>query len=478
MVDQIDSSHLVLRPNYDQQLLDFETALLKVLGQYDLPTEPIFVSIDERLAVSQNIERVLGRLSSNKKRRSVYLSKFIAATASGLFDAALNYLWDETIAELRLRVAKYDLSYFYDNTVKNPEKRKKLTSAEDLVNIDDSELINGAKAIEMISELGYKHLDYIRYMRNWASAAHPNQNEITGLQLVGWLETCLKEVIALPESSVATEIKQLLANIKTNSIDDAEAKGIAAFFLNLSQEQVNNLASGFLGIYTRSDTTPRTRRNVHRLLPYLWNQVDEPTRQQSGLKHDQFAANGYKEERQLARQFLELVSAGSYISDDFRAVEIENVIENLLSVHRSVNNFYNEPPFARELQRLVGPVGKVPSKTNKKYVLCLVEVFLTNRHGIARNAEPIYLSLIGLFDPMQALIAVLSFNDVNIASKLQFRLCREKYYELLKMLKTKVSSVPVKELISDIETFTGDLDIMKDTYQFKQKVANLEKIIG
>jgi len=38
-------------------------------------------------------------------------------------------------------------------------------------------------------------------MRNWASAAHPNQNQITGLQLIGWFETCTKEVIALPETN-------------------------------------------------------------------------------------------------------------------------------------------------------------------------------------------------------------------------------------------------------------------------------------
>ena len=46
-----------------------------------------------------------------------------------------------------------------------------------------------------ITQLGYKHLDYIRDMRNHASAAHPNHNEITGLQLASWLETCIQEVI-------------------------------------------------------------------------------------------------------------------------------------------------------------------------------------------------------------------------------------------------------------------------------------------
>jgi hypothetical protein len=73
-------------------------------------------------------------------------------------------------------------------------------------------------------------------MRNWASAAHPNQNEITGFQLIGMLETCVIEVIMLPLSNVVADIKQLLENIKTNKIDEAEARQIASFFANLPRE--------------------------------------------------------------------------------------------------------------------------------------------------------------------------------------------------------------------------------------------------
>ena len=61
-------------------------------------------------------------------------------------------------------------------------------------------------------------LDNIKFMRNWASAAHPNQIELTGLQLISWLETCIKEVISLPLSNITIEIRKLLYNIKNNEI--------------------------------------------------------------------------------------------------------------------------------------------------------------------------------------------------------------------------------------------------------------------
>lgn len=172
--------------SYMTQLQNFETNLLEFIAQQNLPTQSVFVGVDERMTVFKNITKVLEKISPEQRPRSIYISKFIAAVAAGLFDAGLNYLWDETIVELRTRVAQYDISYFYDNAV-SPEKRKKLNDENDLVKVDDSELIEGARKIGLISELGFKHLDFVRYMRNWVSAAHPNQNEITGLQAVTWL---------------------------------------------------------------------------------------------------------------------------------------------------------------------------------------------------------------------------------------------------------------------------------------------------
>ncbi len=221
------STELVQNVNPSTDIKQFEDKLISFIQNYELPTDQILVNVDERVRVFSNVDGVIRKIPVEQRERSIYISKFIASAAAGLFDAALNYLWDETIYELRRRVTQYDLDYFYDAAVgSSSDKRKKLKTEDDLVKIDDSSLIKGAYEIGLISDLGYKHLDRIRYMRNWASAAHPNQHQITGLQLIEMLETCVIEVITLPLSSVVTEIKQLLANIKTNEISESEAKKI------------------------------------------------------------------------------------------------------------------------------------------------------------------------------------------------------------------------------------------------------------
>jgi len=183
-------------------LQKFEQGLVQFIAAHGLPTANVLVAVPERLRVFGNVEHVLEKLEPARRAESAYISKFLAAAASGLFDAALNYLWDETIYELRRRVAQYDLTYFFDISVKDPDRRKRLRDAEDLPKVEDSELVKGANELGLVSDLGFKHLDFIRYMRNWASAAHPNHNQITGLQLIAWLETCITEIINLPQSTI------------------------------------------------------------------------------------------------------------------------------------------------------------------------------------------------------------------------------------------------------------------------------------
>ena len=465
-----------LKDDYEIQLKSFEKGFLSEMQKRGLPIENIFVDLPQRLVVFGNIDNVLQQISKAHLKNSVYIVKFLAATASGLFDAALNYLWDETIQEIRKRVIQYDVEYFYDNAT-TEEKRKKLKGPDDIVKLDDNELIFGARNIGLISELGFRHLDYIRYMRNWASAAHPNQNSISGLQLISWLETCIREVISLPLSSITTEIKHLLSNIKTNALSQSDAIRIAQFFDNLSQQQVNNLASGFSGIYVDPITSSQTRQNINYLLPYLWNRVDEDTRQYFGIKYGKFIANNEKERATLSRQFLEIVNAISYMPEDLKAAEIDIAVEDLLSAHRSaLGNFYSEPPFARQLFRLVGKTGKIPPQVRKKYVLCLTEAFLTNGNGVAWNAENIYISLIQNFDQQEATITLLSFQEDNISSRLQLSLCSDKYRELIALIEGKISAPAVKELLDAVKKFTGRLDIMRNDERIKQKIVNLNFI--
>ena len=441
---------------------EFEEAMLAELAGIGLPSEGVLVSIEQRRAVFTNFQQAIDILPIEDRGRSLYLSKFLAAVGAGLFDAALNYLWEETITELRRRVAAYDLAYFYDVAVTSPERRKRLSTEDDLGKVGDHELISGAREIELVSDIGFRQLDLIRYMRNHASAAHPNQNDVLGFQLLGYLQTCISEVITLPESVEVAETKKLLRNVRDGKVDAEMASATAEFFRGLGQVQADNIAAGLFGIYVDSASAESARDGVRRLLPVLWPLVGDAQRQQFGVRYGRFVANGDADEAGLARQLLDVVDAAAYLPEQVRVAELATAIEDLLSAHRGRNNFYAEPAPARHLDALAGE--RVPNAVRAPYVAVLVEVFLTNGNGVAWSADPYYQSMISRFAPAEAEAAVREFFGEANQSKLRWDICRKKYEELLDLLDSKITRPVARDLMDAIRSFHGEpSDLAKDT---------------
>ena len=327
-----------------QDLERFESVLLAQLDALGLPSDGVLVEVRERGRMLFNVAQTVEDLDVSVLERSFYISKMMSAAAAGLFDAALNYLWDETVGELRRRVAGYDLAYFFDIAVTSPDRRKQLSSVEDLARVDDVDLLRAARDIGLISHVGHKELDHIRFMRNYASAAHPNQVELTGMQLAAWLETCIRQVITLPLDTVTAETGRLLGNVRNYRLVAEEVDATAAFFDQLPDDRVDALAAGFFGLYVDTGATPTVKDNVRVLWPELWPLVGDPARHAFGTKYARFVANADTAQASEARELLDLVDGQAYLPDPIRAVEIDAALDALQAAHHGFDNFYNKGP--------------------------------------------------------------------------------------------------------------------------------------
>lgn len=438
----------------------FEDVLLAQLASVGLPTDNVFVEVGERGWMLNTVAGALSRLDPEDRLRSYYVSKMIAAVAVGLFDAALNYLWDETVSELRRRVTGYDLAYFFDIAVASPDRRKQLSTADDLERVDDVDLLRASREIGLISAVGHSQLDLIRYMRNYASAAHPNQVELTGLQLAQWLETCIREVITLPVDTVTAETGKLLRNIKATRLADQDVGSITAFFDELPADRADALAAGLFGLYTDPSGAPETKDNVRRLWRELWPRVSEEARHEFGTKHARYAANADHAQTLASRELLDLVNGQSYLPEQIRTANLSDILDALLAAHRGFDNFYNETSPARALEAFVGNRGDVPAGIAPRYTSALVELFLTNGHGVAIAADAIYRRLLERLDSRQAGLALRAIRNPSIAAKLQYPLGAQQWARLLELLEPKLTSRPDRELLDAIRRYDGPLGLL------------------
>ncbi|WP_137768024.1 hypothetical protein [Curtobacterium sp. SGAir0471] len=453
-------------------IVNFEELMLGHVSSLGLPREEVLIGVQERVQVLSNLQGAISELPAEYRANSMYLSKFALAVSAGLFDAALNYLWDETISELRRRIVDYDLSYFFDLAISDPEKRKDLQDPEDLAKITDDELIRAAATVGFISAVGQRQLDVVRFMRNHASAAHPNQHELKPFQLLGYVQTCIAEVILLPESQTMVDTSRLLRNVREEKVTRTDAAGYESLFAALRFEQVTALANGLFGIYSRPDSTTSARDNIRLLVPYLWPHIPEKTRATFGVKYMRFKANLDVQQASLAREFLETVGGASYLPTEVRVAEIAVLVDRLLGAHEAYDNFYNEPPIAKQIQDYIGD-QEVPAGVRERYVAVLVDVFLGRRTGIGQNAKPVYQQLLDKLTPEEAALALLEVSGPNLAGTLSFKFPQGQLTELMAILQPKLVGEPSHALWRAIDKFTGPAESMMLESRIKRRRDNL-----
>jgi hypothetical protein len=448
---QLQSSSAELATTFDQVSASLST-YLSYLG---LPTESVLVELDERRKVFNNMPYIIPALSDSQRGNAMYISKFAAACVVGLFDAALNYLWDETIRSLRAKVVQFDLGYFYDTAITDANQRTKYKDESDLEKLDDWALVRGCRETGIISDIGYRHLDYIRDMRNHASAAHPNHNELTGLQLASWLETCIREVLGKEPEGAAIEVKRLLRSVREETLSEHDVPPIAEAIVRLPEDLAHSLLRTAFGMYTDPRLDTDIRSNIRLLASEIWEVCSEDTKYDVGLKHGSFSANGEASRTNLARDFLTIVNGLAYLPTNTIAIEITSTLDTLLSAHNGWNNFYNEPSPARLLQSFVPTSGNIPESVSGKYVKILTMCKMGNGYGVSSSAETIYDNLINRWQDSHISYFLKLTRDSEISSRLQFPSCQNRYQKLAIRLISQVTHPNVKLALEFIQDFSA-----------------------
>jgi len=444
----------------------FSLGLERYLISLDLPNEQVLVEIKERGIVIGNMPTIIDRLTSEQRQRALYISKFIASCGVGLFDSALNYLWNETIVNLRNKVIRFDLDYFFDSTISNSKKRTDFKTEKDLGKLDDWELIKGCSDTGIISDMGYKHLDYIRDMRNFASAAHPNHRQITGFQLLSWLDTCINEVLAKEPEGPVLVIRKLLQNIRTQTLTKSDAEAIIVNIEKLPQDLIHSLLRALFGMYVDEKQDVVVRENIVLFAINVWNNSDNAAKNDIAFKYAVFSANAELTKKELAKQFLSMVNGLGYISDDQKAIEIREISENLLHAHNGFNNFYNEEPYAKILIKYIPTSGSVPQLIRFYYVKVLLICKLGNTYGVSHSAEPYYNQMIERFQDLEftELLKLLDDNEIVIMFKNNPKRI-EQFINFLVPLKEKIKSEKLKKAF-DMVLNASLLDLQsKKTYK-------------
>lgn len=428
------------------------TRFEEYLGQLGLPTENIIAELTERQVIEQNLPSFIASLPPEVRREARYLSKFVAGAAIGLFDASLNYVWNEVVINLRHKAIVYGLDMFFDAAV-GGNRREFYSTEEDLSGIKDNTLINTCRKLELISDIVYTKLHHILTMRNDIGASHPNTYAINGFELLGWLQTCVKDILNDKPSESAIQIKSFIDNLKVSKsvLDDSTMKSMEKPLADLSLQNTDNLLNSIFGIYNTEKTSNIVRKNIALFAPHIWEKSSESVKYKLGVTLDGYKNNLHEDKHKFGIEFFTFCNGNRYQSLESRIISLDGHVDDLLEARYSWDNFYNEPPHMRKVLSYFDTESDIPTerlgKILKVILICRIGKGISYNTGVSPSGRPLYdkfFSLLGDDNIIQAIVSMHS-NDVRV--HLDNRFCQDHMEAVLKIFKANARSERIQEIL-------------------------------
>jgi hypothetical protein len=471
---------IAVTADLETSIQGFSAPLAKFLGSLGLPTERVLVDFDERRFVLQSLEQTLVVLPYDQRAQAYYLSKFSVSIAVGLFDSALTFLWDETILALRRLAASIDLSFFFDTAEKRDSYRAKLQTEGDLAILDDFTLIDTCARVGLLSDVNRERLRHVNFMRNHASAAHPNLSDLTGQEMTAWLSNCLRYAITAKPDRAVIITKQLLTNIRGGLIPRKDIPVIAADFANFTSERIDDLLWTLFGLYVDPNQKGESRENIALLAPHVWPLATEDRRFQVGARHEHFIKQADHQRKIFADEFLTHVNGQQYRAEDVLAGELLDKLRGLLTAHNGMNNFYNEWPHAASLQSSLPVSGIIPKAARLEWVKVITKCHIGNgygnRGGVDQNADSYYQRYIQKFGEPEVVQFLRLFVDPEFTVDFTRPTADARVRNLVTVLKEKTKNVYVIQALNAIlvqpELRLRDVAIVS---KFRDAMQNLPK---
>lgn len=180
-----------------------------ILSSFGLPRE-IIASNEEIACAWRELPREISRIPP--ELRDGLIARMCVATSVGLFDGAINYIWNAVILNLRTRAKNFGLGYIAQVLNKKFEE-------DDLNDLMDAELLDLCHKLELLSEEGYFFLNQCRDIRNNFSSAHPSIAQIDDRELINFISRCCKYGISSDYALQGIQIADFVTTIKSGKLN-------------------------------------------------------------------------------------------------------------------------------------------------------------------------------------------------------------------------------------------------------------------
>lgn len=405
-------------PALPDQTLPAIDQLTKALG---IPRE-VLASDEEIQYAWRDLPRELRNIPV--ENRDELIARMCVAVSTGLFDGAINYIWNAAILKLRDKIRNFGLPVVAQINQSDFEERE-------LLELQDSRLIELCHKLNLIDEDGFFFLDQCREIRNNFSAAHPTIGNLNDREFILFVNRCVKYAMDDSSSPKGVDIEAFITALNGSKFSGAQKEVWAERVLETHEAQRELLIGMVHGIYCDPDKGEEARLNCIDICESLKNNFTNSIRSNLITRHSEYLASGDNKRHTTSQKFFEKLGLLSLLNESEQHLIFKKAIDRLLNAHLGGNNFYNEPPFAERLLEL-SQQGKVPETIQEEFVNVVVGSYMGNRYGVSWEAEHYYVKMIKGFSPREIYHMVkLPTKKSLINRKLKVKKCRNRFGEVL-----------------------------------------------
>jgi hypothetical protein len=442
-----------IAPKLPMQLVDPQAQIIiDFLKNIGLPHENIIATQDQRAIIAQNLPGFIESLPQEVKQDARYLSKFVVGAGIGLFDYALNSIWNEVVLNLHKKAVAYGLDIFFDAAV-GGKAREVYQKEDDLHSLKDAVLLDTCKKLELISETTYKKLKHILDMRNDIGISHPTSYSINAFEILSWLQICIQDVLNDQPTEAALQVQAFIQNLKTynHPLDSPNLTTISNKIIALSSHHCGNILRTMFGIYVAPDTDPQVRKNISLLAPPVWSSSNDDTKYRLGLTLEGYNTNLYRDKYLLGEQFFNSIGGNAFRSNAERAIIVDSLIDQLLEKHNEWDNFHHEPPVAADISSYINSqqdiLNNFASKLIRAILMCRIGRGVSYCNGVSPRGLLYYDRIIGLLGDQFAPEVFYALSHYDIQAKLEREICRQQACLALGVLRSSVVNERLQECI-------------------------------
>ena len=359
--------------------------------------------------------------------RGELIARMCVAVSAGLFDGAMNYIWNAAILQLRTKTRNFGLVIVAQILQKDFEERH-------LLELQDSQLLELCLKLNLVDEDGFFFLDQCRDVRNNFSAAHPTLGKINDREFTTFLNRCVRYALADASSPKGVEIGAFISAVKGARFN-ANQCGVWVERLGLTHDAQRQMLIGMVhGIYCDPNTSEPSRLNSLDICATLKDGFTAALRADLVNKHSEYAAKGDEARHTASLQFFEKLGLLTLLNETEQHAVFYRAIDRLWNAHNGMNNFYNEPPFAERLLEL-SQQGAVPETIQEKFVETVVCCYVGNGHGVSRAAESSYEQIIQTFSPREIAVMIrLAASESVLGRRTGLPSCRPRFKKTLMLI--------------------------------------------